>query len=88
MGRRIVCDCGEVLGINLFSGNNVLFLVDEDTIERIEGGAEIHMALARGNHVVGCSKCQRHFLYSPGGRLLGVFTFVPVPKDGEMQDEP
>ncbi len=78
MASRIVCDCGAIVGINLFSGNSIFFMVDERTVEKIEEGVEVHSALGRMNHAVKCEDCSRHFLYTSGGKLLGVFTFEPI----------
>ena len=79
MGSWIRCPCGEMFGKNLFAGNNVFFLLDEDTFGEVEAGrVTLHQASARLNHAVKCPKCGRHYIYTSVGELVSVLAEEPI----------
>ena len=73
MGSRIVCNCGEQVGINLFCGDGVFLLISDTDFDALPPAPVDQPALSqlvmKAVQVARCSACGRLMIKEPGGRF-------------------
>lgn len=70
MGSRIVCNCGEQVGINLFCGAGVFLLIsdtDFDALPPPVDQAALSQLVMKAAKLVRCAACGRLMVKEPDG---------------------